>query len=89
MHDREVQVIEHDGECILGFRRGKIDVGIYSLKGDIDEQVEKELNIVLLKKMIYVTELKNCLISMDSVGKEFKMNLIMYLVARFICPAMR
>lgn len=60
IHNIIVPIHETDMGCILGWKKGGIDVGKYFTKSlTIDEDLESQLNIFIANKMIIPFHLKN------------------------------
>lgn len=65
-----------------------MDIGKYLVKGEMDKEIENELNVIVQRKMIPFVLLKESLLSMKTSGKEFKVKFTMYVMGKFFNPTM-
>lgn len=89
VHDRIVRLEEKYMERILGLKAGTIDIGSMIMHGYSNEGLEKELGLVVKDRMIEIVDLRHDLSIMESVGHDFIMKFVLYMVGKFFSPMMK
>lgn len=69
---------------IIGLKKGNIEIGLLLKKGNIGEEVEKELSLNVSNSHIPVSGLKEDLHKMRTCDREFIVNFTLFLVGKLI-----
>ncbi|KAI5681926.1 hypothetical protein M9H77_03154 [Catharanthus roseus] len=86
VHNRDIEIREEDIERILGLKRGNINISSLLVKGEIDNKLESDLNLVVKNRMISLSELKTNMLADESSSSEFKMRFVMFVMGHFLSP---